>query len=113
MFRLFYYDNTYNNGKQVHWFTCRDCLGLTYIARRTRGFDKYQTRRDHITRKLGGASSYGAQPGKPKGMHWRTYDRLMDKLYKADELADGAFCEALAAHFPDMREMIDAIQDRA
>ena len=110
-FRLFYYDNVVNKGIHVHYFTCRQCLRLTYQARRERGFDLYSDRADKIARKLGRTKTrwHDDPPDKPKGMHTRTYDRLMDGWYKAVELADGAFCKGLAAHMPELRPLLEAM----
>ncbi len=102
VFRLFYYDNTYSNGQQVHYFACRHCYGLTYQQRRSRGFDRYQDRAMSIQRNLikRGAPnddflSWEYLPDKPKGMHWRTYQRYVDKFEQACALAENEFGVAL------------------
>lgn len=58
-------------------FACRRCYGLAYASQkealRHRGLMKAQK----IRVRLGGsANMLDAFPDKPKGMHWRTYDRL-------------------------------------
>jgi hypothetical protein len=58
-------------------FACRRCYGLAYASQqeslRYRGFGKAQK----IRIRLGGNGDiFDAFPDKPKGMHWRTYDRL-------------------------------------
>jgi hypothetical protein len=59
------------------YFACRRCHGLAYASQleslRYRGFGKAQK----IRIRLGGNGDiFDAFPYKPKGMHWRTYDRL-------------------------------------
>lgn len=60
-------------------FACRDCLDLAYPSQNESEFDRAARRADRIRRRL------GWQPGilnaagwkKPKGMHWRTFSRLV------------------------------------
>jgi hypothetical protein len=56
--------------------TCRHCYGLAYESqqepRHQRGLGKAQK----IRMQLGGSQNmFEPFPDKPKGMHWRTYDR--------------------------------------
>jgi hypothetical protein len=65
-------------------FACRHCYGLTYASQREalhlRGLGKAQK----IRMRLGGSPESEEVPDKPKGMHWRTYDRLC-RLHDAAE----------------------------
>jgi len=110
VFRLFYYDNVWNNGKQVHYFACRHCLKLTYDQRRERGFDRYQTQTGKAKDKIKAYllkhpdsdypdwvfTEWNASPIKPKGMRWSTFNRIEDKFEWAYEKADGAFLAGIA-----------------
>ena len=62
----------------------RHCYGLTYASQREalhlRGLGKAQK----IRMRLGGSPETEEFPDKPKGMHWRTYDRLC-RLHDAAE----------------------------
>jgi hypothetical protein len=103
VFRLFYYDNTYNRGKQMHYFACRSCYGLTYALRRERGFGYQQSRVMKYNDKLKHDKSrlWDVPPDKPKGMHWTTYAHIMHKWMDATRKADDAFVTSIARHFGD------------
>lgn len=106
VFRLFYYDHTWNGPTQVHYLACRHCWRLTYNLRRERGLSKYQSQTakasdklkhwaalhgdwDYITdlKDLG----WSELPPKPRWMRWHTYDKIATKFEDAAESSDGAF----------------------
>lgn len=62
-------------------FACRKCYQLTYPSQRESPEDRAARRADRIRDRLGwpGGILEGSGWGKPKGMHWRTYERLSDK----------------------------------
>lgn len=58
-------------------FYCRACHGLTYQSTRENGPERGLRRAQNIRQQLGGSADLTAPfPPKPKGMHWRTYERL-------------------------------------
>lgn len=58
-------------------FACRHCHKLAYACQRETDDDRAMRRADTIRRRLGwGAGIANPAGGKPKGMHWRTYQRL-------------------------------------
>jgi hypothetical protein len=65
---------------------CRTCLNLAYPSQNERADYRAWRRRDKIRARL------GAEPGcdtiwpwqKPKGMHWRTFERLVAEAERAD-----------------------------
>jgi hypothetical protein len=71
------------------YFLCRSCYDLSYGSQRERAMDRALRRANNIRMKLGGepgmASSFS---DKPKGMHWRTYRRLMQEAANAEVQAD-------------------------
>jgi hypothetical protein len=83
-FRCAVYSNGRYCGRRVallygagELFACRRCYGLAYSSQREafphRGLGKTQK----IRIRLGGsANMFDEFPGKPRGMHGRTYDRL-------------------------------------
>ena len=111
VFRLYYYDNTYCNGARIHIFTCRQCQHLTYQARRERGFDLYSDRAYKTARKMGGATNGWRDdpPDKPKGMHSRTYMRLLGKWETATNLAMADWLRGVARIMPELRPLIEGM----
>ena len=58
-------------------FACRHCYRLVYASQREADDDRARRRAEKIRRRLGWPAGI-ANPdgGKPKGMHWRTFERL-------------------------------------
>lgn len=76
------------------YFLCRHCYGLAYASqqegRALRLLHKAQATRE----RLGGSASMDQPfPPKPKGMHWRTYERLRAEAEEADEASWQAVAE--------------------
>ena len=58
-------------------FACRHCHKLNYQCQRETDDDRAMRRADTIRRRLGwGAGIANPEGNKPKGMHWRTFERL-------------------------------------
>ena len=74
------------------YFLCRNCLRLGYASQREDRYDRALRRarkiRTRLEGKLGAAIRF---PRKPKGMWWRTYQRLRERTFEAETLADEAF----------------------
>jgi len=61
-------------------FACRHCHRLAYDSQRERRDDRLTRRADRIRQRLGWEPGIlNGDGGKPKGMHWRTFERLQDK----------------------------------
>ena len=59
-------------------FACRQCKGLAYASQGESYDDRAARRADRIRKRLGWPAGIFNGPGvKPKGMHWRTYERLL------------------------------------
>lgn len=77
-------------------YRCRTCHRIAYRTQREKDHDRVQTRANKIRKRLGGSPGVEMIPRKPKGMHWRTYDRYCEELYAADR----AFFDYLRRRWP-------------
>jgi hypothetical protein len=63
------------------YFLCRRCHDLAYESTREGAGDRARRKAQKICQRLGGSADPLAPfPAKPKGMHWRTYERLMEEV---------------------------------
>lgn len=59
------------------YFACRQCGGLGYATQKEDAGDRASTKTDKLRKRLGWpAGIFNGNGGKPKGMHWTTYQRL-------------------------------------
>lgn len=69
-------------------FLCRKCHGLAYWTQRQSKATRAQHRADRLRERLGWV---GEEPRdgwrKPKGMHWKTFERLADLVDEWEDLA--------------------------
>ena len=62
-------------------FACRHCHDLAYKSTRTAKSSRCYDRANKIRQRLGWGGGIASPPGtKPKGMHWKTYLRLLRRL---------------------------------
>lgn len=57
---------------------CRHCLALKHRSQREVAYLRAVRRAKKINARLGGSGDMGSAPAKPKGMWWRTYQRLVN-----------------------------------
>ena len=58
-------------------FACRHCYKLAYLCQRETHIDRMARRAIRIRRRLGWEEEiFNLPDGKPKGMHWKTFERL-------------------------------------
>jgi hypothetical protein len=67
-------------------FACRVCHNIVYESQHEAPHYRALRRFHKVIEKLGGEPSDGI-PSKPKGMHWRTYNRLHHQAQCADSLS--------------------------
>jgi hypothetical protein len=59
------------------YFACRRCYDLAYQSQRENGYGRSLLKAQRIRMRLGGSANMTLPfPPKPKGMRWRTYNRL-------------------------------------
>lgn len=71
-------------------YLCRHCHQLSYPSQRERDNDRAQRKANRIRERLGGEGGWQNIPPRPKGMHRRTYDRLIKEIRMADAITDDA-----------------------
>lgn len=98
----------YSAGK---YFACRHCYQLAYQSQREDKGDRGHRGANKIRAKLGWQPGIANRPeGKPQGMHWRTYNRLMLKqLRYANDVHRGmiATFKRLGLKFAEIDELLD------
>lgn len=77
------------------WFASRHAYNLKYASQSEGPHDRVISRKFRLQGKLGGENYYR----KPKGMHQKTYDRLLGKYWKAEEEADRWLCSEFQRRF--------------
>lgn len=68
-------------------FACRHCYRLACESQREATHDRALRTAQSVHQKLGGSGIIDDPVSKPKGMHWRTYTRHMDRLREAESMA--------------------------
>ena len=65
-------------------FRCRRCYGLSYNSQAETRADRATRAMFKIVRRLDPEEDCNDLPRKPKGMHWRTYNRLAERYERYD-----------------------------
>ena len=86
------------------YFACRDCGGLSYATQSEGAGDRASTKAGKLRKRMGWqAGILNGEGCKPKGMHWETFDALLDEY-------DGHFEIALANLFKRESEAADSVE---
>jgi hypothetical protein len=65
-------------------FRCRRCRQVRYTSQSETGADRATRAMFKIVKRLDPKESCNDLPAKPKGMHWRTYNRLVERYDRYD-----------------------------
>jgi hypothetical protein len=72
----------------VYTFACRKAYRLAYRSQRETSHDRALSRAFALRRKLRNDGGIGDYILKPKGMHWRTFDRAMERINQAEDVVE-------------------------
>ena len=76
----------YGAGK---YFFCRHCYKLTYASCNSSSIQHIFDKADKLKKKLGGEpGSYSSIADRPKGMHHKTYHRIVNEIYRLEGLGE-------------------------
>lgn len=90
--RVFYISETW---WRIHWVACRSCAGLAYPTNRMRRFQRLEHRSKRIEERLHWGED--DEPCRPKGMHKKTFDRLVSEYEALIDEASEAYQEEVAS----------------
>lgn len=76
-------------------FACRHCHNLAYESQREHPGFRFLSRAQRIHQELGGDGYVDWEPPKPKGMHWKTYERKLAEMNHYHNAALGSMCMRL------------------
>jgi len=94
---------------------CRTCAGITYTSQNKNRYERTEERLAALRRRIGSSRNFHPIPRRPKGMHRKTYDRLVAEIWRLEGELVGLLDrpQQLRAHtartFAQMRE--DAERD--
>ncbi|MEK4034041.1 hypothetical protein WOC76_13775 [Methylocystis sp. IM3] len=87
--RLHLPDGAYN-------FACRVAYQLGYQSERRTPRDRALSRAFSLRQRLDNNGLIGSYIAKPKGMHWRTFERLVARIHEAEGIVQGHAARSLA-----------------
>ncbi len=95
-------------------FACRRAYQLGYQSQRGTPRDRALSRAYTLRQRLDNNRLIGSYIDKPKGMHWRTFERLVTRIGKAEDVVQGCAARFLPAFDPLAAPLADArMQDRS
>jgi hypothetical protein len=80
----------------AYTFACRKAYRLGYRSQRETQCDRARSLAFALRGKLGDDGGIGDYVAKPKGMHWRTFERAMKRIDRAEDIVDGRMALLLA-----------------
>ena len=87
----------YGSGKL---FLCRHCYDLAYGCQQETTGDRLMRKQRKIRERLGADMNLFIPIGqKPKGMHWKTFDRLRNEERRTNNFSNQIMCKRLGIYF--------------
>jgi len=87
-------------------FACRRCFQLVYASQQERPHYRALSQAQNLRVRLGGSGSLDEPfPPKPKGMHWKTYERLELRADAAEQRCDSLAMQFWARYVPKKRRL--------
>jgi hypothetical protein len=80
-------------------FLCRRCYDLAYHSQWEEPWWRAKRRAGKLWQRLGGDPDDDFIPPRPKGMHRRTYDRLIAEAERAEDLVGAAIAASMSKRF--------------
>ena len=80
-------------------FLCRRCYDLGYESQAEEPWWRAERRARKLWQRLGGDPDDAFIPPRPKGVHRRTYERLIAEAERAENLAGAGFAAAVSRRF--------------
>lgn len=77
------------------YFGCRHCYDLTYQSRLEGIYERALRKKQRIMERLCGDPYKDFCLDKPKHMHWKTYNRLIEKVWQYDEIYEARVARML------------------
>lgn len=72
----------------AYTFACRNAYRLAYRSQRETPRDRALSRAFALRQKVGDHGGIGDYVAKPKGMHWRTFERAMERIDRAEDIVE-------------------------
>lgn len=76
-------------------FACRHCHNMAYSSQNEAPHYRMLHKAQKLHQKLGGSGATDDFLPKPKGMHWRTFERKMDYIDRLSGTADLAMYHSI------------------
>jgi predicted RNA-binding Zn-ribbon protein involved in translation (DUF1610 family) len=80
-------------------FMCRRCYDLAYESQWEEPWWRAKSRARKLWQRLGGDPDDDLIPPRPKGMHWRTYERLIADAERAEDLVGASIAASMSKRF--------------
>lgn len=88
-------------------FLCRHCYGLAYTSQQQSPSDRAITQKHKLGDRLFEHYEYGEGCGKPKGMHWSTFERLKAKYNRYERRWWAHVAPYLPILSPEERQLLE------